>query len=269
MAARCYGSLPVSRRYAIAKEVHNGHPDDLIGVPGFWLRSDNLRSITGKAGLAIPCRDPTGNLRGIRLRPDDPGDGGKYRWLSSAGKHKGAGSGVHCHVARPISGSKTSSETWVTEGELKADFAAEVLAIAVVSIPGVASWARAIPDVTSLLPQGGRVVIAMDADWRVNAQVHAAVWGLIQVSGALGFEVGVALWDGEAKGLDDLLRTGRTPEILPPTALPEPPWSAKMKVSSRILLGDAGPTRNQGAITLVKARERLAEVFSDSQSWCA
>jgi hypothetical protein len=264
ITSRCYRTLPTARRYAIAKEVHNGHPDDLAGVPGFWLRSDDLWSLAGQAGLMIPCCDPAGLVRGIRLRPDEAGDGGKYRWLSSAGKYKGAGSGVHCHVARPCGRDGAVKEVWVTEGEIKADRSAEVLGVAVVSIPGVGSWWRAVADLAALLPGGGRVVIALDADWRVNAAVHAALWGLAQAGVALGYETRVALWDiADGKGLDDLTRAGRTPEVALPTAVPPPEWPRGMKVSSRILAGDARARGGRRPISLAEARKRLASAFAD------
>jgi hypothetical protein len=265
---RRYGSLPEGRRRDIAKEVHNGHPDDLAGVPGFWQWPNEDWSIYGIAGLLIPCLDPAGQVRGMRLRPDEADGGGKYRWLSSANKNKGAGSGVHCHVARPLGAKTPCREVWVTEGELKADRAAECLQVVVVSIPGVGSWARAIADLATLLPKGGRVVVAMDADWRANVQVHAAAWGLLQAGGVLGYEMRAALWDTKQKGLDDLLGAGGNPEVRPPAEVPAPAWPAAMKVSSRILVGESASTSAATAIPLARMRALLAEAFASGQPRC-
>src|SRR2546421_13590 len=62
--ARGYRSLPLRGRAALAKACHNGHPDDLIAVPGFWTATGEggcrYWSIAGSPGLLIPCRAPDG-----------------------------------------------------------------------------------------------------------------------------------------------------------------------------------------------------------------
>src|SRR5713226_1109056 len=98
--------------------------------------------------------------------------GGKDRWLSSKNMLQGTGSGVHCHVAKPILGSSPDKAIWVTEGEIKSDLAAERIGAIVVSIPGVSSWARALHDLQELLPGRGCVVVALDSDWQANPHVH-------------------------------------------------------------------------------------------------
>jgi hypothetical protein len=107
-----------------------------------------------------------------------------------------------------------------------------------------------------LLPAGGRVVVALDADWREKPQVHAALWGLAQACTALGYETKVALWDSAWKGLDDSLVGGHRPELHPLEKIPEPEW--RLKVSSQIL-ADAPNRRQPAAMPLATAREGIRE----------
>jgi hypothetical protein len=272
VVARGYRTLPASGRWKLAQAAHGGNPDDLLGVPGFRLHggepglsgqatsgTSRFWSIAGAPGLLIPCRAPDGTIRAWRVRPDSAKGKGKYRWLSSAGRPGGAGSGVHCHVARPLSGVLQDEAVWVTEGEIKSDLAAERLGAVVVSIPGVGSWARALADLVALRPDGGRVVVAVDSDWQSNKAVHAALWGLAQACAALGYCVGVATWPTSVKGLDDLLTAGGRPEISPAANAPEPTWG--LKLSSRIL-SEAPRRRRSSPVTLAEMRGRIGGVIA-------
>jgi hypothetical protein len=259
---RGYRSLPPEDRWKLAKECHNGTASTLRGVPGFFTNKAKngyvYWSIGGSPGLLIPCRDPAGLIRAYRIRPDDPGKGGKYRWLSSANKSSGTGSGVHCHVARPLAGMVQDKVVWITEGEIKADLAAQRLGAVVVSIPGVSSWSRAVPDVAAILPSGGRVVVALDTDWKDKPPVQEAIWSLWQTCLALGYETEVATWDVNHKGLDDALKGGLTPQPMAPEEFPEPAWS--LKISSRVLVEMPGMKR-PAAVTLAKMRDPLPQAF--------
>jgi hypothetical protein len=258
--AECgYGSLPLQGRARLCREIMAADPLALDGVPGFYRRDGkggDYWTLAGSPGLLIPCRAPDGRIRGVRIRPDDPGEGGKYRWLSSKDRPGGCGSGVHCHVARPPV--VRDDRLWVVEGEIKADLSAARLAAVVVSIPGVDSWARVLFDVRDLLPPHGRVVVALDADWRVKLPVHQAAWNLTLALQALNFVTEFAQWNEKHKGLDDLMTAGLWPEVHhPQTVLPAPVWSQKM--ASR-LLADV-PPRPSPRPSLPEARRRLTAAF--------
>src|SRR5205823_5320190 len=162
--ARGYASLRGGEdRGRVLSDVRRNNRDlSLDGVPGLYRSGAGWHCLAGNAGLLIPVRGPRREIRGLRIRPDDPKklEEGKYRWLSSPGRKCGAGSGAHVHVARPR-GKVGDPALWVTEGELKADYASERLGAVVLSIPGVDLWARALPDIQTLLPTPGRVVVAM------------------------------------------------------------------------------------------------------------
>src|SRR5262249_36114584 len=136
-------------------------------------------------------------------------------------------------IARPVLGRVDDDALWIVEGEIKADLSAERLRAVVVSIPGVSLWARALQDLAILSPRGRRIVVAMDADWQRNPQVHQAIWCLARCGESLGYRVEIALWNLTHKGLDDLLTAGLRPERKPPTAILAPTWTPR--VSSRIL----------------------------------
>jgi hypothetical protein len=234
----------------------------LDGVPGFFRKDSEAGprwTIAGSPGLLIPCRATDGRIRALRIRPDDPRGAGKYRWFSSTERPGGVGSGVHSHVARPTSAAAEPGTAWITEGEFKADLAADWLHALVVSIPGVSSWSLALPDIVELLPDGGRVVVALDSDWRVKPPVLEAAWCLAVSCEVLGYGVEVATWDVNHKGLDDALAAGVVVERKPPTVLIEPTWPLRLR--SRVLA--VAPSRKEPtAIPLETMRRKLDETFA-------
>jgi hypothetical protein len=247
-------------RAGLCRAIHEGEFELLCGVPGFYQKQgDNTPywSIAGVGGLLIPCLSPDGDVRGLRVRVDEPGEGGKYRWLSSGDKPGGAGSGAHCHVARPT-GEVLSETVWITEGELKADFSADRLGAVVLSVPGVSSWALALADLEELLPDGGRVVVAFDSDWREKPPVHEAMWNLALASEAQGYTVEFATWDTESKGLDDLLATGSRPTRTSLAELPAPAWL--LRVRSRRMADALPQPRATAATGLAEERVKTLDV---------
>jgi hypothetical protein len=264
VCTRGYRSLLLQGRAGLAKTCRNGDSRALAGVPGFFVTGfgENVYwTLAGSPGLLIPCRSPGGKIRAYRVRPDNPGpNGGKYRWLSSGSKSGGTSSGAWCHIARPIRDELADASLWIVEGEIKADLASGHLGAVVLSVPGVTLWTRALADLEQLVAGRGKIIVALDADWRDKLPVREATWGLCQSCLAMGYEVSVAQWDPQWKGLDDLLVAGQWPELIPPTQFLAPSWP--FKVSSRILAGV--PMRDRGtAGQLVEMRQRLAKILAD------
>jgi hypothetical protein len=264
IVARGYRTLPPENRWKLARRCYDGELDMPHGVPGFFpaVGGDGpYWSLAGVPGLLIPCRSPSGQIRAYRVRPDHIGkDEGKYRWLSSGHKKGGQSSGVHAHVARPAEKELIDPDVWITEGEIKADLAATRLGAVVVSMPGVSSWATVLPDLTEILPNGGRVVVALDADWREKKAVHAAVRNACLACLALGFAVKVAQWDPTHKGLDDLLTASGKPEMRNPSDVPAEAWP--LKVSARRLAA-APRVREPARLTMAAMRESLRRMIAD------
>lgn len=181
------------------------------------------------AGLVIPVVSLEGQVVGLRVRPDDPGEGGKYRW--------GVGARARVHVARPPV--SPAVRVWITEGELKAEVAARRLGAVVLSLPGVSvchSEAEAI--VVKLAPPGSEVVIAFDADADRKPQVALARAQLAARLLASGLRVQFATWpEAQGKGLDDLLVAGGVPALVPCTDFARPKGDPPGAVSA----GPRGP----------------------------
>ncbi len=263
ITGRGYRTLPESGRARLVKQC-KANDTAPYGIPGFYRANGcygQFWTLAGLTGILIPCLAPNGWIRGYQIRPTDPREGGKYRWLSSANRPGGTSSGVHCHVARPLSSAISDEAVWITEGIFKADLAAERLGTIVLSIPGVACWRQALPDLVELLPFGGEVVVAMDADWRANVAVQQAVWCLSQVCGAAGYSVEVAVWEPTHKGLDDLLTAGLRPQRTVPSTSLAPAWTPKVS-SRRLAEMTATPRTTAGIITLAAMRARLPEMLN-------
>jgi hypothetical protein len=93
------------------------------GVPGFYRERGRWRMVYRPSGFLIPARDEHGFIQTLAQRIDDPEDGGKYLWLSSADRDGGASSGAPFHFAnRPALWS--AEELTVVEGTLKCDVCA-------------------------------------------------------------------------------------------------------------------------------------------------
>jgi hypothetical protein len=151
---------------------------------------------------------------------------------------------------------------WITEGEIKADLSAERLGAVVVSIPGVELWSRALPDLEELLPHGGRVVVALDADWREKPRVHNAFFNILLACTTLGYETEAALWDVRSgKGLDDLLINGDRPEIHPAAAIPAPRW--EMKLTSQMLSELPATTPEMTGVSLHDLRQKTPTAYAE------
>lgn len=201
-----YASLRLGgRRELCARLRREGHT--LEGVPGFYSNGSGW-ALSGSPGLLIPVRNRDGRIQGLQIRADNPGDDGKYTWLSSAGRECGTSSGAPAHAAYPT-GRRTSSPTWITEGALKADIASHRLRTVVVAVPGVASWRTGLNLAAHIAGRDpGTLVVAFDTDWTKNEHVARYRSDLILTALERGWRVRVATWDAEHKGIDDALTAG-------------------------------------------------------------
>lgn len=210
---RKYRTLPLHGRANIARKLADTHGVDLLlKIPGFYIREENGNkwlTLSGMPGILIPVRDLSGQIVGLKIRADDPGDGPKYTWFSSA-RYGGPGPGNRIH--RPLFNGDTSLVR-VTEGELKADIATAISGILTLSIPGVSSWRQILP---VLRECGAKTVrLAFDADARTNANVARALGLTARALAEEGYEVEVETWDlKQGKGIDDVLANGEKPAVL-------------------------------------------------------
>lgn len=181
-------TLPLSTRDLLAARVAERFPF-WEQVPGFYERGGKPR-LGGVPGLLIPCRNLSGQITSLRTRPDDPGAGGKYRWLSSS-DFGGPGP-----VGRASfwGSTTTSNRVRVTEGELKAARLAEGTGIPTISAPGVGELAGAeiLGWLRQLAPE--MILVCPDRDFRTNPHVLRAVRGALDRLKILEVPLKVEVW---------------------------------------------------------------------------
>lgn len=212
LRAAGYRSLPDRRRYrAVRRLIEAGYEQHLPTVPGFHVAEHEGRywTISGASGLLIPVRDIEDRIIALLVRPNDLGEGGKYRWLSSK-KRGGPGPGAPIHVPR-FKGDK--SIVRVTEGALKADIATRLSGTLTIGLPGVSAWRRA----ARILREFGATTarVAYDADACHNRNVAECLSNLVNHLRRHGFTVELEIWEeAEGKGIDDLLAAGKQPDLV-------------------------------------------------------
>jgi DNA primase len=197
-----YKTMPLYGRENIIEKLLSENVQ-LSGIPGFWTDLQGEGHLSGPLGICVPVRDLQGRISGIQIRRN--GDiKPKYVWLSSSGRLNGCSSGVSAHLAKPAH--CDNSEVWITEGPLKGDIISLKLNRAVIAIPGVAAWEKAIPIVWQLKVRS--VIVALDMDKLTNQAVMTYKNLLINRLMRMGIRVFEASWNSNFKGLDDLLAIG-------------------------------------------------------------
>jgi hypothetical protein len=210
--ANGYATLPGPGRSRAVRDVRARF--DTEGVPGVFYsrrgRGEGYWTLAGAQGLLVPVRDAEGRIRGAQVRPDGAtSEGGKYRWVSSNGREGGAGSGTPLHWT--LAGDP-EGDLWITEGPLKSDVAAALSGHRFLGFAGChPGQGRRLVDE---LEQAGHplsrpLVLAVDADWRENANVRRGFVAIARALDAAGYRVLVATWSPEfGKGIDDALFNG-------------------------------------------------------------
>jgi len=144
--------------------------ETLLQVPGFYLNTNKRISLTTHDQILIPVRNQHNQIISLKCRlPYDSETGiPKYTYFTSS-KHNGPSSGAYVHF--PVFGkwNKSHQNLIITEGELKADLASIYFDDPCISIPGVSSWRRSIPEIDRIKPE--KVVIAFDMDKSTNPNV--------------------------------------------------------------------------------------------------
>ncbi len=210
---RRYRTLPLRGRASVAKRLLDTYSaETLLKVPGFYIKEEDGKrwmTLAGMPGILIPVRNTAGQIVGLKIRADNPGNGSKYTWLSSS-YHEGPGPGNRVHV--PMYQGDTSAVR-ITEGELKADIATALSGMLTISVPGVSSWRQALPVLNEWKAKA--VHLAFDADAKENLNVARALQKTAEALGENGYLVKLETWDvRDGKGIDDLLTNGKNPEVL-------------------------------------------------------
>ena len=198
-----YRTLPSGCRAGVLRHLRELFPDDLLlSVPGVIARDGphgRYLTLSGRPGLLIPCRSVAGHIVGLVVRPDDPGDGGKYRWASS--RPDGPSPGARIHVP---AGVLPGGRVVIVEGILKSDVSFCLSRRTVIGLPGCWLTNEAINTLQAL--QASEVLLAFDRDVANNPHVAEAQRAGLERLKASGFAEGLLRWpDALGKGLDDAL----------------------------------------------------------------
>jgi hypothetical protein len=207
-----YRTLLVRGRARLAKELRERFGDALLQVPGFVVKEkagQRYVTIAGAAGILVPVRDLEGRVIALKVRRDDPGDGPKYIYVSSANSG-GPGPGSPVHV--PLGIQAPNDVARLTEGELKSDVAFVLTGLPTISIPGAANWRPGLDMLKALGVKTVRLALDMDAK-----QKPGVARGLLTCAEALvaeSYALELERWPEEHKGIDDLLAAGGIVEVL-------------------------------------------------------
>lgn len=182
------------------------HGQRFPGVEGPGFLSGG--QYNGPAGLLIPARNDRGEIVGYQVAPDAPGEGGKYKWISSSENSVGIAGDW------PVFQGQTDRETsvsYLVDGALKAALTAMLMDVPTAGVPGArfcTSGEQLLRVLTRILPrtQDERlVVICADAGDVVNtSDMPSNLIGAADFLRGHGFTVRIGWWGQVHKegGLD-------------------------------------------------------------------
>lgn len=179
----------------------------------------------------VPAVDIDNNIFGMQVRHLDKNAPAKYTWITSSKNENGtkAKMGVNVALTPELDIKRNTEEVknWLhhgkktvilTEGVLKSTVAAEHLAKVyskdkrkqmgnvVLGNAGVSQWKQFLPVLKQL--NVVNVIVAYDMDYKGKKEVELSRRSLIEALKKEGYNVAVASWNEQYKGLDDALQNG-------------------------------------------------------------
>jgi len=198
---RSFMSSPIQTCQLVEQLVgKTGEPE---GVPGFY-RARKKWMFASRKGILIPIRDVEGNIVALKNRADAAEKKARYRLVTSMGKNGGVSPGNPAHVAYPRK-VEHPGFIGITEGEIKANIAADYFGVPVVSVPGVNNWRSALRVVESGLYYKALVCYDMENKYQVKFHLKRLCAELRR----RGILVWVGRWNPNFKGIDDALVAGQ------------------------------------------------------------
>jgi len=184
-------------------------------IPGFYLDKGLLHcAVANKPALLLGSFDGE-LLTGLRYAPDlISKDQPKYSWFSSGYdwiKKLGI-DGQSAKMRASFYGvpGKKYKYVAITEGEYKSVISQKYLEIPFISVPGVGNWrAGGVLDILGRVAEDGAAVgIFYDSELNPLTEQHESA--LAEALHSAGYQVKIAHWSKEYKGIDDLLIAGKT-----------------------------------------------------------
>jgi len=188
-----------------------GCPPRLAQIPGIRFEHGVPRIDQPEFDcMVIPSRDSAGRIIRLRLRVDNPGPDGKYRYYGSdqsSARH--ISPLVHVPIPTPqlLRESEGSKVVTIAEGELKAEFVVRKLGKPAISMAGCSMHKMAFDVAKS---HGCSMIDwAFDADHRENPAVAKSLLEAIANCRRHGTPCRLLIWDEAHKGIDDLPPSAR------------------------------------------------------------
>ena len=195
-------------------------PQDLIGVPGFYIRNGKLAAVE-VTGIGIPLHNYEGDICAIQLRKDKVKDKeARYIYFSSTGMEGGCGCGSPVEIVLP----EKDGSIFITEGHFKARELSRHFGVTSISVQGVNNTKALDYEIPELLKMRTirRFVIAYDADLIYKEGVRKAANKLKIQLEKYDIPVGYMIWDDKyGKGADDVIQNGHADKFSFVKELPE------------------------------------------------
>ena len=173
------------------------------GIPGFYFDDKGqwtIRFHSKSTGIIIPVLSSSGQIQGAQIRLDNPFEGRKYIWLSSAEKPKGVSSGSPVHFA----GSTNVKTICVTEGGLKGTIAHCLTGWTFACLAGAGQYASFSKFIPALKSNGvEEIAVAYDMDLYTNKQVMKHCLAILCAARDAGLSARVMKWNPINNGVDD------------------------------------------------------------------
>ena len=182
-----------------------GQGCELEGVPGFYQNEQDewqMKFNPKCSGIIIPVTTLEGYIAGAQIRLDQPFNGKKYLWFSSANEKMGTSPGSPIGFA----GDPAAETVYVTEGYLKAVIAHSLSGKSFVGVAG-ANCCGNIANLFAAFKQNGTKNIAecYDMDKYENEYVEKGCKRIYETAKAFGLKAYRIKWNNQYKGIDDYL----------------------------------------------------------------
>ena len=153
-----------------------------LNVPCVSPAGDTVK-LPDASGLLIPVRSLDGRVWSLKVRSEGAV---RYRWYGS-----GTSVALPHH---PLGTPTTAAKAWVTEGEIKADYASLRVSTPVLGVPGMDRWQTILPTLQAMKVR--RVVIDFDKsdDPKRQEDIDRAADAFAECLYSRGYEVAELEW---------------------------------------------------------------------------